>query len=277
MPPSPRADRDRPATRRGRRLPLLVTAAAALAVPAVASADYYNPTTGVELPWSAVIPSPTPTYDPPPMYFPPVALNLTPAGGGSGSTRPSKPAKPAVKIDPVSGFRRSPVVFKQANRQMAKLFTARLGKAKFKSARFIKEADKGTFRKTYLQLVKPMGWSDNDYSQALASYAVASWLIANNQGDLTTKRRLGAQSIQKRLRAKLAKNPKMKKAKPASRQLATDRLNILTTVLMVQWATATPESRIQLAETVRTAGLKTFKGDLTLVDIGYDGFERRTD
>ncbi len=273
MRPSTRTDGDRPP--RGRRLPILAAAAVALAVPATSNADYYNPTTGVELPWSAVIPSPTPTFDPPPVYYTP--LNLLPTTPGTGSTKPTKPTKPAVKIDPITGFRRSPVVFKQANRQMAKLFTARLGKAKFKSARFIKEADKGTFRKAYLQLVKPIGWSDNDYSHALASYTVASWLIANNQGDLTTKQRIGARDIQKRIRATIAKNPKMKKSRPASRQLATDRLNILTTILIVQWANATPDQRVQLAESVRKAGLKTFKGDLTLVDIGYDGFERRAD
>lgn len=274
-PSSPRTDRDTPSPRR-RRLPLLATTAIVLVVPATSHADYYNPTTGVELPWSAVVPTPSPSFDPPPAYYPP--LNLVPAStGGSGTGTPSKPSKPTVKVDPLTGFRRSPVVFKQANRQMAKLFTNRLGKARFKSARFVKEADKGTFRKTYLQLVKPIGWSDNDYSQSLASYTVASWLIANNEGELTTKQRIGARSIQKRIRAKLAKTPRMKKVKPAGRQLATDRLNILTTVLIVQWATASPEGRAQLAESVRKAGLRTFKGDLTRVDIGYDGFERRAD
>jgi len=259
--------------RRLRRFGVALTAAAMLAIPAAGHADYYNPTTGVELPWCAVVPPPAPSFDPPPMYYPP--LNLLPATpGGSG---PTKPSKPVAKIDPITGFRRSPVVFKQANRQMAHLFTNRLGKAKFKSARFIREADKGTFRKAYLQLVKPLGWSDTDYSHALASYAVASWLIANNQGELTTKQRIGARTIQKRLRAKLAKNPKMKKVTPAGRQLATDRLNILTTVLIVQWATASPEGRAQLSQSVRTAGLRTFKGDLGRVDIGYDGFERRSD
>lgn len=259
----------------GRRAPALAAlliavllAAAGLVRPAAGQADIYNPTTMQDVPTSYYYPPPAPSSDPPPLSFPP----LTPStgSGSSGSSAPSQP-----KIDRVLGYRRSAKVSRTVNRQMAALFRKRLGRKGFDGKRFLKEADKGTFRAAFRRLIRPLGWSDSDYADAIAAYTVSSYMIANGLAELSGRERIGAQMIEQDLRARLRENRRMRAMSSRARQIATERLNTLTVIQTVQWATATPASRAQQALAIRQAGRRTFRGDLGSVQLGYDGFEPR--
>jgi hypothetical protein len=67
----------------------------------------------------------------------------------------------------------------------------------------------------------------------------------------------------------------MPKISARSKQLATERLNLLTVVQLVQFASGDETARAAQIEATRRAGLKTFKGDLSTVQLGSDGFEPR--
>ncbi|WP_320668777.1 hypothetical protein [Patulibacter defluvii] len=265
-PPIPAADRRASAT--VVLLIALLLAAVGLLRPATGQADIYNPTTMQDIPTSYYYPPPAPSYDPPPLYFPP----LTPTTGGSSGSS-SGASRP--KIDRVLGYRRSPKVSRTVNRQMAALFHKRLGRQGFDRKRFLKEADKGTFRAVFRRLIRPLGWSDSDYGDAIAAYAVSSYMIANDVEELSGRERIGAQMVEQDLRARLRKNRRMKAMSSRAKQIATERLNTLTVIQTVQWATASPASRAQQAQAIRQAGRKTFGGDLGGVQLGYDGFEPR--
>ncbi|ADB51145.1 DUF6683 family protein [Conexibacter woesei] len=244
-----------------------VAVAAMAAVPGVAQADIYNPTTAEHIPTSYYYPAPAPTIDPPPMTFPP--LDLT-------SPSPSDRSSPsAPRRDPVLGYRPSARVSKEGNRQLAALFAKRLGRRNVDRRRFLAEADKGTFRKAFAELIGPLGWSTTDFGDALAAYTVSSYMIANDIGELSGTERIGAQTIEQDLRARLRTNPAMKRSSARSKQLATERLNTITIVQIVQYANGDESARATQSDATRQAGLKTFGGDLTRVQLGNDGFEPR--
>lgn len=124
----------------------------------------------------------------------------------------------------------------------------------------------------FRQLVKPLGWSDTDYADALAGFLVSSYMIANRVDELSSTERAGARAIAGRLRAKLLKNRKMLRQSAKAKQLATERLNTVTVIQVVQYANGDEASRAAQATATREAGKKTFKGDLGLVRLGRDGF-----
>ncbi|HWK27190.1 MAG TPA: hypothetical protein VNS09_11520 [Solirubrobacter sp.] len=247
----------------------------AVALPAVASADLYNPTTMQDVPSSYYYPPPAPSYDPPPPYYPPLNLTSTTPGSGGGSTGGGQP-KP-TREQRILGYTRSARVSRTANRQMASVFAKRLGAGNFDRARFIKEADKGTFRKAFRAVIKPLGWSDTNYADAVAAYTVSSYMIANQIAieDFSTTQRLGAYKVEEALVKKLMANARMRRMSARGKQIATERLNTVTIVQLVQFANGDAAARAAQAQATRAAGLKTFKGDLTQVELTSDGFAPR--
>lgn len=255
---------------RGRITTAGLAVAAGALMQGAAKADLYNPTTMQDIPTSYYYPAPALTVDPPPVTFPPLDLTSGSSGSSGGRSRPAVP-----RHDPVLGYRRSSKVSREANRQMAALFSKRLGRRNFDRRRFVAEADKGTFRKAFAKVIEPLGWSATDYGDALAAYTVSSYMIANGIGDLSGRERIGAQTIERDLRRRLRKKPAMRRQSARSKQLATERLNTVTIVQLVQYANGDEGARAAQSEATRKAGLKTFGGDLTRVQIGYDGFEPR--
>ncbi|HTT93111.1 MAG TPA: hypothetical protein VMF55_00420 [Solirubrobacterales bacterium] len=249
-------------------------ALSATALPATAAAEIYNPTTAEYIPTSYYYPPPSPSYDPPPPYFPPLELSF--AGGGGGSESTTGGDARSAREERILGYARSAKVSRQANRQMAAVFARRLGKGNFDRARFVKEADKGTFRVAFRKLVRPLGWSDTDYADAIAAYSVSSYMIANGIEELTLTERIGAGSVDRRVRERLLGDARMRKISARGKQIATERLNTVTVVQLVQFAAGDPTARATQQEATRRAGLKTFKGDLTTVQLGADGFEPRS-
>jgi len=247
---------------------------AALALSAPAAAEIYNPTTAEYIPTSYYYPPPAPSYDPPPLYFPPLDMSSSSAPSGGGDSEPSR-GTGVSRERRVVGYTRSPRVSRQANRQMADLFAKRLGKRNFDRARFIKEADKGTFRKAFRQLVSPLGWSDGNYADAVAAYAVSSYLIANqiDLANLTPEQRTGAGKVEELVTSTLLGNRRMAKLSARAKQLATERLDTVTIVQLVQFANGDATARAAQAEATRAAGMKTFHGDLTTVVLDADGFQ----
>jgi len=249
----------------------MVAALAMLALPASAAAEIYNPTTAEYIPTSYYYPPPAPSYDPPPLYFPPLQLAT---GGSEGSAPSGGQAKPS-REDRILGYKRSAAVSREATRQMAGVFAKRLGKGNFDRARFVKEANKGTFRAAFRKLVVPLGWSDTNYADAIAAYTISSYMIANGLGELSGSEQVGAAAVDRRVREQLLANPRMRKISARGKQIATERLNTVTIVQIVQFASGDASARAAQAEATRRAGTKTFKGDLTTVQLGSSGFEPR--
>lgn len=250
----------------------IATLAVIVALPATASADLYNPTTMQDIPSSYYYPPPAPSYDPPPMTFPP--LDLTTPGSGTGDRDTTSGRRPS-RSERLLGYRRSPKVSREGNRQLAALFARRLGAGNFDRRRFIREADKGTFRAAFRRVVKPLGWSDTNFGDALAAYTICSYMIVNGIEELSSVERAGARAVADDLRKKLLADRRMRTVSARGKQLATERLNTVTIVQLVQFATGDADRRATQAEMTRTAGLKTFRGDLSKVQLGPDGFEPR--
>ncbi|MEV4422559.1 DUF6683 family protein [Patulibacter sp. NPDC049589] len=247
--------------------------AAAATLPGVASAELYNPTTMESFPTSYYYPPPAPSYDPPPMVFPPLSTSTSsPSGGSSGPKSRPRP----TREERILGYHRSSRISRDGNRQLAALFLKRLGKRQFDRAGFLRESNKGTFRTAYRGLVSPLGWSDTDVADALAAYTISSYMIVHGVTELTLDERIGAQAVVASLRKKLLANRKMRRTSARGKQLMTERLSTFTVIQLAQFAGGDAASRASQAEAARTAGLKTFKGDLSLVTIGLKGFEPRT-
>jgi len=158
---------------------------------------------------------------------------------------------------------------------MAALFARRLGKGNFDRARFVAEADKGTFRAVFRKLIRPFGWSDTDLADAITAYTVSSYMLANGTVELGATEMAGAGAVDRKVRAALLADPRMPRISARSKQLATERLNLITVVQLVQFASGDESARAAQVDATRRAGLKTFKGDLAGVRLGSDGFEAR--
>ncbi|MBS1676009.1 MAG: hypothetical protein JST08_01365 [Actinobacteria bacterium] len=258
------------------RVAALLTLVSALVIPVSAGAEIYNPTTAEYIPTSYYYPPPAPSYEPPPMYFPPLPLSVAETGGGGskGDSGSSGDARSA-REEKILGYHRSAKVSRQAVREMAALFAKRLGKGNFDRARFIKEADKGTFRTAFHKLIAPLGWSDTNLADALAAFTVSSYMVANGTVELTATEQAGAGAVDRKIREHLLADPRMRKISARAKQMATERLSTITVVQLVQFAAGDPTARAAQVEATRRAGLKTFKGDLASVQLGADGFESR--
>ena len=250
-------------------------ALATLVIPASAGAEIYNPTTMETIPSSYYYPPPSPSYEPPPMYFPPLPLSTSDGSGGGSEEGGSQGGAHPAREEKILGYKRSAKVSRQANRQMAALFAKRLGKGNFNRARFIKEADKGTFRGAFRELVAPLGWSDTNLADAIAAYTVSSYLIANGSVELTATEAAGAGVVDRIIREHLLADPRMAKISARAKQIATESLNTTTVVQVVQFASGDESARAAQVEATRRAGMKTFKGDLAGVQLGAEGFEPR--
>jgi hypothetical protein len=225
-----------------------------------------------DIPASYYYPPPAPSYDPPPMTFPPLDLTTPGSGTDGGDTNSGRRPSRAERI---LGYRRSPKVSREGNRQLAALFARRLGPGNFDRRRFIREADKGTFRTAFRRVVAPLGWSDTNFAEAIAAYTISSYMIVNGIEELSGSERAGARAVADGLRKKLLADRRMRKVSARGKQLATERLNTVTIVQLVQFATGDADRRAAQSEATLTAGLKTFRGDLSKVQLGPDGFEPR--